>query len=164
MAGNLVAIDPGIRGCGIAKFVHGSLQRAGYIPNPSKKGNGPAEVRSMVYALFGAVAIDEIAIEWPQVYSTQRGSDPNDLLPLVGIGCGFAVQHPTAEVFRYLPREWKASMPKGTAFEERILKILDETERDTITGPPSLLHNVYDAVGIGLYHLGRFKPTRVIAR
>lgn len=167
---NLLALDPGIRGCGVAFFQDGELQTGMYVPNPAARGNGPEEVRQMVAAVKYyllprcTLGLDELVIEWPQVYSTSRGKDPNDLLPLVGIGCGLACVFPRAYAVRYLPREWKSTMAKGAAFEKRVLDRLGTDERQFISGPRSLLHNVYDAIGLGLFHLGRFKPARVFAR
>jgi len=160
---SLIAIDPGIRGCGVALFRDGTLKFALYLRNYSN-GNLPDRCIAMAQDLYCLSVVDEVAFEWPQIYRQgKRTGDPNDLLPLVGITMAFvALSRSTAT--SYLPREWKGSLDKATC-AERVLARLSATERDNIShAAPSLMHNVYDAVGIGLHHLGRFERKRVIAR
>jgi hypothetical protein len=104
---------------------------------------------------------DMAVVERPQVYTVGKG-DPNDLVPLAGIGAAFASRF---DRFKwYLPKEWKGQLPKGIAFEKRILDRLDTLEIAEIIPAGSLTHNIYDAIGIGLHHLGRFQRRRVFAR
>jgi hypothetical protein len=53
----------------------------------------------------------------------------------------------------YTPQQWKGSVPK-TVMERRIRSKLAPDELATLpTGAKA--HNAIDAVGLGLYHLGR---------
>lgn len=166
-----LAVDPGIRGCGVALFDGPILIKASYVKNTETEGNGPFQCSCMAdeilsYAV-GSGDIDnkkqkiDIVVEWPQVYTKSKG-DPNDLLALAGIGAAL-VTHvydirpgQVDEVIHYLPREWKGQVPK-TIHQTRIKKALAPEEIAKISAPKSLLHNVYDAVGLGLFRLGRMK-------
>jgi hypothetical protein len=187
----LLAVDPGIRGVGAALFEwqkEGSpnwlLRAASYVRNPAREGNGPRECAAMargvdrwlssVWNGIGGFAchdlIDTIALEWPQVYRQgQLKGDPGDLLPLAGVDAAIAALAPSVQIKHYLPREWKGQLPKGAVFEGRVMDRLSTSElailNETLRGlTPSLHHNVWDAVGLGLFRLGRFDQKRVFAR
>jgi hypothetical protein len=57
------------------------------------------------------------------------------------------------------PGEWKGRLSKEL-HQPRILATLSATELALVmaVNPPSLRHNTIDAVGIGLWHLGRLTP------
>lgn len=169
---HLLAVDPGARGAGVAAFAGGLLRRAAYVENTARRGADAAACRSLAVAVrryfdaIGRVEFTEVACEWPQVYAPgkQKG-DPNDLLALVGVSVGICALYAGADVSSYLPAQWKAQMPKGVA-HERVLARLSAEERNEIWLPSAkgLQHNVLDAIGIGLHHLGRFERHRHIAR
>lgn len=186
------ALDPGVRGCGVALYDWGELVACGYVPNPAE-WEGDAQLGALVEM---GVAVDvwveehwpeatrtelsdpwSVVFEWPQVYTAGKlRGDPNDLLPLAGIGMwlwgrrGLDPGHA-----RYRPAEWKGQLPTGgkrgaaDVVEARVrgrlgaeeLRVL---EAGLLNVARSLRHNVVDAVGIGLHHLGRFERRRVIAR
>lgn len=171
----LLAVDPGIRGCGAAVFDGGLLCRADYVRNPVAKGDELEAVRAMAHAVLremSAYGCHELAAERMQVYPPGKGKgDPNrSLVPNVAIIGGIAAQLPTAVWF--FPHDWKGNIPKpasGRPFEEnlmyqRVMLRLSESERSSIQYAGALSHNVFDAIGIGLHALGRFKAKRVIAR
>lgn len=177
-ANTLLSVDPGIRGCGAALFRAGELVACAYVKNPMKSGSGPAECASMVCAvcicgMLDLVIINVLVVEWPQVY--QRGGgrtrgDANDLLGLAGVGGGLAARFWEADtkVRSVSPSEWKGQVPKD-AIALRVESRLSEAERVAYDAgvtavAPSLRHNVSDAVGIGLWGLGRFERRRVISR
>lgn len=182
--GLLLAVDPGIRGCGAALFnlaLGGAqapqganhLLRAAYVRNPARTGNGPRECLSMADAVdtwlirqgpYNLYTVHEVVIEWPQVY--RQGNlkgDPGDLLPLVGVGVGICARAPVAVLTHYLPKQWKGQMSKETC-GERIVNRLSAEEMSRVEQHGEMTHNILDAIGIGLHHLGRFSPRRVIAR
>lgn len=158
-----LAIDPGIRGCGVAIFEDSTLEEALYIKNPSKTGNGIPEIATMaegIYEWLGGSCcgpdVRRLILEWPQIYRAGRskaGVDANDLLPLAGLNCMLAKMWP-AVVQVYKPHEWKGQVPK-VIMCDRIRSRLSETELTKISGTKSVLHNVWDAVGLGLHDLGR---------
>lgn len=171
-AHRLVSLDPGIRGCGVAFFQDDTLVSAAYVKNTyAASGNGPRECAAMALAVARWWAVDEdpgvLAFEWPQVYRAGKlKGDPNDLLPLVhlaGVLVGlWRGTVPTA----YRPHDWKQTMTKEVC-RKRIEARLTPSEHRAVEKTecaPSLMHNVWDAVGIGMHHLGRMTPRRVIAR
>jgi hypothetical protein len=184
----IVAIDPGIRGCGVALFWPGShVHAARYVRNPERQGNGPAEIRAMALAVESFVedagrSPEAVVVEWPQVYQgSKQTGDPNDLLTLAAVdGAILALFAHVPEVRRYLPREWKGQVPANVC-ARRILERLTPAECARVDRLPLFVealdladrarreiggtdHNTIDAVGIGLKFVGRFEPHRVIMR
>lgn len=188
-----IALDPGIRGVGIALFLGETLAACDYVKNTATTGNGLAEVLLMAEAarqwsdehlptgllrwvdahsvtplgLAEQVQLS-VVVEWPQVYTAGKSKgDNNDLLPLVGIGSAFAAKLQPAAVSSVRPSEWKGQLDKD-ATHARVLKRLDTYERrvwqNGCERAKSKAHNLTDAVAIGLHALGRFSPVRVISR
>lgn len=175
-----LAVDPGIRGCGVALFSdydtpgeRAVLVCAGYAKNPCPDGNGPHESATMALAVadwFDAIPRDRpypdrLALEYPRVYPGPRQKgDQNDLLPLAGVVCALAAHFPFAEVVRYFPRDWKGTVDPDVMIE-RIQGRLEPSEVKAVESCPKWLrHNLWDAVGIGLKSVGRFEPWKPIIR
>ena len=153
----LYAIDPGVQGCGMALFVDGELVQAGY-------GQAP-------FALLDDIPKGcslQVILEKPQVYRALKG-DPNDLIDVAVAGgemLGRVLQTTKAEtttVEKVLPAAWKRQLPKDV-MKARTLALLTNEENasfirhKTLLPLPSLMHNVWDAVALGLWGLRRFKP------
>lgn len=86
------------------------------------------------------------------------GGDPADLLELTGVVGAVVSEVPFIVGRGVLPRTWKKQQPKEV-HHPRILSSLDASERKNIvSGPKYLLHNTYDAIGIGLFDLVRLIP------
>lgn len=164
----LLALDPGIRGCGVALFTDGRLTGAAYVVNPVKKGDEPEAVIAMAtevvkWSGYPMSAQVQLVFECPRIYTASKSKgDNNDLLPLVGVGYAVAAtfwNNPT----RVYPHEWKGQMPKDVC-HARVLARLDAAERRVLdaalTKAGSKGHNTLDGVGIGLFALGRFAPKR----
>lgn len=172
----LVALDPGIRGCGVAAFGdYGQLTDAAYVKNPVKKGDDLDAVLGMINALMAwrSLFSPSYIAERMQVHTQgKRKGDPNDLTPLGGIATGYAVALRPRNARWIYPREWKGTIPKpppGEPLEayliyQRVMARLSESERSVIQYHGQLSHNTFDAIGIGLFQLDRFQPKRVIAR
>jgi len=107
---------------------------------------------------------DLIVIELPQVYPMQQ-VPPNDLIVLAFLagryaGVGESSTGPAkgpAEVHTVLPHQWKGNLPKDLC-AIRVRAALTPAERtivDAIDVPEKKRHNVMDAIGIGLFTLGR---------
>jgi len=183
----MIALDPGIRGCGVAEFGEHYLLRAAYIPNPIRKGNGLDAVVDMAAAVYRWAGMPQTFVaEWPQSYGpAQQKGDQADLFPLAGIDGALAAMMAWSrplEVKRYLPHEWKGTINPDVMIS-RIRHRLTPGEFSVIQFPGNTCsdcrdrlapipcckstcpaHNVFDAVGLGLFHLGRFEKRRVIAR
>ena len=147
------AVDGGLRGCGCAVFRDGTLQSAWYKPNPARTGRGPKAWNAMAKAFLGATD-HVVVVEYMQIYrgAKQKG-DPNDVAEVNGVVGAICGAHESAT--GYLPRQWKGQVPKKI-MGKRILSKLSAAEKKCIQKcPASLKHNVVDAIGIGLFHLGR---------
>jgi hypothetical protein len=167
----LLVNDPGIRGCGAARFEGDRLVRAAYVRNPHTHGNGIEECRAMARAVatWAGFNVTHVVSERQRIYTLAKQSkggawrDPNDLLPLAGVGCALAAFLPGATAVGYFPDEWGGQVEKEVK-NARALERLTPEERACIQDAGALTHNILDAVGIGLHHLGRFKRRRVYAR
>lgn len=168
----LLSLDPGIRGSGVALFNDGKLVACDYVKNPVKKGNDLEAIRSMALAVGRWTATDNLDVgalvcEYPQIYGPAFSKgDNNDLLALAGVGSALAALYPDVPVTTVLPREWKGQVPKET-MHGRIRGRLDGSEADVWHAAEkrggALFHNTADAVGIGLWHLGRLAPKKAWA-
>ncbi|QDE69473.1 hypothetical protein BHS09_22205 [Myxococcus xanthus] len=179
----LVALDPGLRECGVALFDldSGELLAAAMPTNPERKARGLAAwshmagavaafVSSLLEPLRAAgVAVSvTVASECPQVYTAGKSKgDPNDLIELAGVvgrvagGLGAANEH------SFLPREWKGTLD-GDVMVERIKARLGERPHEhlrvQLPRAQDKHHNVWDAIGIGLHVVGRLAPRKVFPR
>lgn len=103
----------------------------------------------------GVVAV---VVEWPQIYRAGKSKgDPNDLPPLVGVAMCLAGRL-DVEVRSYKPKEWIGGVPKSETGDAResprgrkVWRCLDDTERAVVT----VSHDSLDAIGLGLFDLGR---------
>lgn len=144
---HLVAVDPGKHMTAIAEFRVGKLTRASYLPTDDLQN----------YAHKSATLV---VVETPvlRTCSPVRKSDQMDLM----FAAGQAAAHykgPHTEVVEVQPNSWKGTLPE-TITTSRIIALLDSNERRvleiSVSGiPGSKRHNVYDAVGIGLFGLHR---------
>lgn len=164
----IIAIDPGFRDCGVAVFRDGTLVRCDHVKS---KATGLVEAiqfsqtADAVMEFVSDVVEDghfDLAIEYPQQYANSP-APRESVQKLVGVigalaarvqatSCGLSVR-----VTTYKPREWKGQVPKEIMFD-RILSRLNEDENETLPAlSKTRLSHVYDAIGIGLHHLGRLK-------
>lgn len=168
----LLAVDPGVRGCGCALFLNGRLIACDHVLSGSKAERGGAWV-SMALAVkkwahriaIGHMlppAIDRLVVEMPVVYphgpsGKKAGTDPNDLIALaavVGALC-LAFDETVEPINVYAPREWKGQIPK-IIHHQRALARLDAEELAHVPKlAKSRLHNALDGMALGLTDLGR---------
>ena len=164
----LLALDPGIRGCGVSLFDSTkTLAEAHYVENTARTGNKAAECVSMAEAVRSFAArwsVTTVVVEWPQVYVKRLRTNPNDLLALAGVDSALCALFPRCKHVTYLPMEWKQQIDKE-AHHRRAMARLSEAECGCIKLPAKdLQHNVFDAIALGLKHLGRLEPKRVYPR
>lgn len=162
----LLAIDPGKLECGWALFENGVLDKAGLARNPVHKpgAEGPdvwLETTKQILEEVSAERPDVLVMEIPQVYKQgQQKGDQKDLVELAGVdGCIRGLFCLADKCVVYRPAQWKGQTPKPI-HNKRVMAKLTQAEiktfeADTADVPRSLLHNVVDAVGIGLFYLGR---------
>jgi hypothetical protein len=156
----LLACDFGIRHTAYAVFLDRRLNSAGLVKSPNQKpvpeplDDWLAMARA-VTDFLSLGTFGEVVIERFQVYPHSKG-DPNDLLTLSGVAGAVVGHYRGSKVTSYLPRQWKGQVPKHVT-ESRVTRALAVEEKASVTWPAkSLCHNVYDAIGIGLHHLGRY--------
>ena len=154
----LLSVDPGLRDIAIARFDNKTLAQTYYVSNPEKKARGPKAWLALLSAVIKEIpkpSLDlTIVFETMDVYATGKARS-SDLLELVGVEGVFFGFYAPLGCYHYLPKEWKGQVPKPI-HNKRVEKTLNPKERTKILGlPASTRHNVIDAVGIGLYHLGR---------
>lgn len=185
----LLALDPSITSCGVALFRAGRLCSATTIKQAKGAATNSALTRCLdMSEIAAAWALDLIAwdahaldlcAEWPVIYAPGKGKPaPSKGLPgLSGVATGVAAlmarAHPTLTTSCYTPREWTqgtkkegpngklSSWRKSTRYH-RIDKRMQGMVEFSIWQAQVKTHDAMDAVGIGLYHLGRFDPVRVI--
>jgi hypothetical protein len=101
--------------------------------------------------------ITDVVIERPQVYTQRKQKgDPNDLITVaLNAGAFAGLFYGQALIHDYRPHRWKGQIPKGVAIErfQRRLSIEERARVEEV--PKTLMHNVWDAVGLGLHHIGR---------
>jgi hypothetical protein len=150
----VLSVDPGLRQCGVALWSSGGILVRAWLARARTKPGAPIGERWRDIAqCVGSGAVEKLVVERPQIYRMSPG-DPNDLLNISAVLGALAVSQ-GAEVVTYLPRQWKGNLKKDLHLVS-IRASLTEVERSRVEErPKSLAHNVWDAVGIGLYYFDR---------
>jgi hypothetical protein len=156
--GALLALDPGFRkkrrNLGCALFEAEELSFAGVVGEIHHVpwiGYAPQHLRSRSRAV----------IEMPRWYPREHEIDINDILDLaclVGRLQG-RLEEKGVDVELVYPRTWKGTVPKDI-HNKRVLAALSKEELAKLPKRPRAKdydHNMLDAVGIGLWKLGRMK-------
>ncbi len=146
----MFVIDPGLNRSGMAEFRDGRLVDAFVVEN-----HEVLDKASIMAAKIIALGVCGFTVvELPRVY---RGSpvDPEDLIQLACLAGMLRAN-------RYVrPAEWKKQIPKTRDIDnyivkKRVVSLLTEDERKMIKD--GKFSDVYDAIGIGLFVLGRALP------
>ncbi len=169
----ILSVDGGINCCGCALFKGYELHRAWLVRSVVRTEASFLErCVLMARGVMRSLTLEEIQTikvfvgEWPQIYTRNKskGNPNTSLVPLAGVIAAIAAQLPAAKVVQYLPREWKGTAD-GDQFTEYIKRRLTEGELEKVQAcPPSLAHNVFDGIGLGLMQVGRLEKVRVISR
>lgn len=172
----LIAIDPGVHNMAIAVFGDNGVlleawnetdARSAFegLLNETLERWGSPSVR-LINRLQSHVRLERNRIvgERQVVYPGAKGlkTNPNDLLDLAmcaGAFYGALCVDMHASLTIVAPAEWKAQVPKDIT-KRRILGLLTDVEKVLIKKGGEM-HNVYDAIGIGLFALGRAKKGMV---
>lgn len=165
----LLAVDPSLTTTGVALFA-GPLLRATHAVKVPRKGTilgRCVRIANDVHKWASQHAGEyDVAIEWPWIYPGHKNrTDPNQaLMPLAAL-CGAICTSPRCDIVAaYKPREWTGGIPKATKKSEtnvrasRIKSRLDQQELHVFETAST--HDEIDAIGVGLYHLGRFRRLR----
>jgi len=156
----LIAIDPGLRKCGVARFdkLHRLIDaRTIRIPTFARDLRGArAWIEMAKSALKDCGGPQTLVIESMQV-DNRTGNKVSDLLEVQGVA-GVIVGLATAagmNVFGYTPRQWKGSVSKSIMKRRLLDSDLLIEEKNAIHGRAT--HDAFDAIGIGLYHLNNLR-------
>lgn len=161
----LVSVDPSIRSTGRALWIDGVLTHVERWRTVGGDAVTPAERARSVARWLPTAERWDLAIELPQVYAPGKGGGPARDLISVALVVGACAAVCPGEVSTYEPRTWIGALPKATSGDPResprgarIWSRLTEAEREVALGV--LQHDAWDAIGIGLHHLGRFARRR----
>lgn len=134
----LVSIDPGTRKSAIALWdTAQNLVYADDLPN------------NEVMTLLGGLQDTRVMVEIPVLYPDKR-KQHRDVKNLLRVAENFKKR--AKRGFGIAPSAWKGQVPKNI-HRHRILKALKPVEKQAIVTIDN--HNTIDAVGIGLWVLGR---------
>lgn len=154
-----VSIDPGVKGCGLAIWFEKNLVHAEYTGALGGQAHPLFEsIPGLVKALEG-VEIDTIVIEKPKVYNAaQQMGDQRDLINLaITVGAaGYALADKAEVVLIVEPWEWKMQTPKAISNKRTKAALMPEEHAMVqLPSAASLHHNVWDAIGIGLWRFDK---------
>lgn len=152
----LLAIDPGLNSLGWALWERKQVKscapsQVGLLKGP-RKLDVPERARWLGDALLDIIRHDiqfEVVSEFPAYHGSPLGWQTGDLQKLtflVGVIAG-VLQPRTFTIVT--PREWKGQMPKDVVIRRLIKRFGSEATIDW-------KKDAWDAVGIGLWKLGRF--------
>lgn len=108
---------------------------------------------------------EHVVIERPMIYPDQRlwKGDPDDIVRLaMTVGCLINdCERRGCRVSTCRPADWKGQLKKDPT-EARVISKLSDDEAELVELPSaeSLEHNVIDAVGLGLWLVGRWRGTK----
>jgi hypothetical protein len=132
----LITIDPGVHGSGLAIWENSRLVSVLYEPE------------------LGTFT-DHVVIELPQIYPGSKAKgNPNDLIRLA-FQAGRLVGSSSCETV--LPRQWKGTIKKEVMLRRILSRLTDEelAMLKALRLPKSKEKECIDAIGIGLWKLGR---------
>lgn len=174
--GYLVSFDPGVDHPAAAVFLDGELRAAARVRVPGALDSLEVGERCRQIALLvrewvsrhtcepvtttGAPAmVANLVMEVPQIYRVSKSKgDPNNLIPLAVLDGYLGGLFPAAHVTMPKPAEWIGGLKKSTTGDpwksprgRLIWRLLREHERPRVESS----HDGIDAVGIGMWALGR---------
>jgi hypothetical protein len=144
--------DPGGPCAGWAQFEGTNLFAAGLSRTKEKTTKARAKVHQAYLESLGAYEFRVLSESMAFRQGRNKGN-PQDLMDVNLIAGHVGTDW-------VLPHEWKGMTPKEI-HQPKILACLTPEERAIVDAikPPSLRHNAIDAIGIGLWDVGRLKVT-----
>jgi hypothetical protein len=151
----ILTIDPGSKKAGVALFEdNGYLMTAWLAEGKDWRETADAVISKLP---VNAVRVTAVAIEKMQIYDSTPLAHANDCITLslmagrvTGLFSGWVGDN----TFAYLPHQWKGQTPKKIMIERIKSKLTaEETKRVQLPKTKRGHSDIWDAVGIGLYHL-----------
>ena len=157
---NVLTIDPGKRSLAWALWMNGTLVAAGIEKH--KEHRFEKGIADLVWRIqVKTIEVDSpkgywlgplkdlhpvnVVVELPRVRPRERSKRPNDLIDLAAVAGACAALGPLEFVH---PETWKGQTPKGIS-QARSRQALSAAELAVMDGVAD--HNVWDAVGIGIW-------------
>ena len=138
-----LTIDPGTKAMGWALWDENKMTLCGLARG---------KTWTSAVTAMPKLKVDKLIIEDQQIYRTSR-IDAHSLLAVARVVGAAVAYYDFCPHLLVKPREWKGQLTKEIC-NQRTLARLTEEERSLISAalcPPSLKHNVLDAIGIGLW-------------
>jgi hypothetical protein len=160
----LVAIDPGKKHNGYAIFELGVLIEADLV-----KGHGALDAARNTARTVNSFpsGFNKLVVEDQQLYRGVSRANPNDMLAVAYASGALAALIPHTELIQPMPRVWTRGRPKNirhARLADAVRSPLTDDEMQILLNiklPQTLLHNVWDAVELGLYVLKRDRVARI---
>lgn len=145
-------IDPGSRVAGAALF-EGKELVAAWLSEGTRWEETADNIFKTLTETVNIEAIQTVIIERMQIYDSTPLAHANDCITLSLMAGRVTGMLPGCDVVAYVPKAWKGGAPKKI-MTERIKSLMSEVEHSRVVPckKKSLMHNVYDAVGIGKRH------------
>ncbi len=152
----LISIDPSTKRPAVALWEDGILTETFYLRSDLK--NTP-DVFELVSELAFSHYADEVAIEMPEIYAGSKVSKAGLMKLAFHAGFSAGVFHVPGrtKIYPYLPKEWKGQVPKEVMSPRIMGRLSKDEAAKVLTLTKTFQHDLHDAVGIGLYHLGRLR-------
>jgi hypothetical protein len=149
MKGSVLSIDPGNE-CGAAIYWDGVLVLCGLV----NRADSPGGIEPLrILKEWGLERFDCLVIEIPRI--SKQTKDPASIVKLAITAGRMIERFPHAKLIYTFVDQWKASVEKEDMCM-RIVGHLTIVERGHLPNlAKTYLHNVIDAIGIGLRALGR---------
>lgn len=144
-----LSIDPGTKDMGWALWEDNELQICGLA-----RGQDWVEtVKSLP-----KFTVSQLIIEDQQIYR-RSPINAHSLLAVARVVGAVVSYYDFAKFILVPPAKWKGQLPKDVCNRRTLSKLTEEELRQVKVAPcpPSLRHNLIDAVGIGLWANGRRK-------
>lgn len=160
MPNTIIAVDPGLRACGVAITRHSRLVKAWLSKNPEKKDDGAVAWRQMCRQVLREIIDLSLGYHFDLLVVERQympmNRNPYALTGLTAIAGGLVCSIVAEEVQSVWPSVWKGKMD-GQQRVEMILQALTVEERRCADGldKKTTAHNVLDAIGIALWASGR---------
>jgi len=152
----ILCVDPGAKKAGAALFESSGALVAAWLAEGKDWRETADDVR--LGMPVNSIRVLEVVIEHMQIYQDTPTAQANACI-LLSLMAGrvtglFAHSVPSHGNHAYLPKTWKGQTPKKIHIErikEKLTK--DEHKRVVLPKVQRGRNDVWDAVGIGLYHL-----------
>ncbi len=149
----ILSVDPGLVCCGWAFWCDGQMTSSG-ITRTKETDLGRRVLDHA--AILDKMYPDVLVIEKPEVYAQRfLKGDPEDLIHIAIVVGAIVHAAKTFEIRMPLPKTWKGQISKEISAARTLKKLSEEEKQRMGKVIPSLKHNMMDAIGIGLWALGR---------